>query len=320
MPPSETSSINGEKRSNLHARIQPPRRETKTGRNADMPLPFDATLKDLVRQYSDDYRRQLNLADVAPLAPLNVELSTVTAATDIVLGYGDPPTLVVDLNFQASRAEDLMARLLLYNALLYHRYRAPVHSVLVLLRPAADDPALTGQLRYQVRSRKSKMNFAFEVVRLWNRPVRRMLTGGLGTLPLVPLCRMPANVSLEEALPGLIRRMEERVSQETTSARATQLLTAAFVLTGLRLSRDVTLQLFQGVRAMRESTTYQYILEEGCIEEARKLILRLGRQRFGPPSETVTAVLSGMTDLERLERISDRLLVVSNWQELLDTP
>jgi hypothetical protein len=55
-----------------------------------MPLPFDATLKDLVRHFLHDYEIQMGLSDLGPLTPLNVDLSTVTAATDIALGHGDP--------------------------------------------------------------------------------------------------------------------------------------------------------------------------------------------------------------------------------------
>jgi hypothetical protein len=59
--------------------------------------PFDATLKDLVPDFVDDYDAQLGLREFEPLVPLkslNVDLSTVTAATDVALGQGDPPAQV----------------------------------------------------------------------------------------------------------------------------------------------------------------------------------------------------------------------------------
>ena len=64
-----------------------------------MPLRFDATLKDLVQHFVHDYEVQMRLSDLGPLMPLNVDLSTITAATDIVLGHGDPPDHIVDINF-----------------------------------------------------------------------------------------------------------------------------------------------------------------------------------------------------------------------------
>jgi hypothetical protein len=112
-----------------------------------MPLPFDATLKDLVQTFLHDYEVQMGLTEFAPLVPLKVDLSRVTAATDIALGHGDPPERVVDINFQSGPDPDLAARLLLYNPLLHYRFRVPVHSLLVLLRPAAEAGQLTGKLR-----------------------------------------------------------------------------------------------------------------------------------------------------------------------------
>ena len=75
---------------------------------------------------------------------------------------------------------------------------------------------------------------------------------------------------------------------------------------------------------MRESDTYLAILDEGRdegrLEEAKEWLLELGRERFGPPDESATAAIAGLTDLERLDRMRSHLLKVATWQELLDTP
>jgi predicted transposase YdaD len=289
-----------------------------------MPLPFDATLKDIVQKFTRDFEEQLGLIGPQPVTVLNVDLSTVSAATDFVLGYGEPPVRLVDLNFQTSRDVELAQRLLMYNALLHHRYGVPVHSVVILLRPAADDATLTGELRYQAWPRRGKMLFKYEVVRLWQKPVRRFLAGHLGTLPLAPLCRLPENVPMEEALADVIRRMDERLQHEVPPQQAALLLNTAYILTGLRVPRPVLGQLFQGVRAMRESSAYQAILDEGRQEGRQegmlRLLLRQGRQKFGSPSDAIMATLTAITDLDRLERMGDQVFNVSSWDELLATP
>lgn len=71
---------------------------------------------------------------------------------------------------------------------------------------------------------------------------------------------------------------------------------------------------------MRESTTYMAILDEGREEEVKDNILRLGRKKLGHIIEAMLTRLKGMIDLERLHRILDRLLNVTSWQDLLDTP
>jgi hypothetical protein len=73
---------------------------------------------------------------------------------------------------------------------------------------------------------------------------------------------------------------------------------------------------------MKESVTYQAILEEGMaegsLEEARKLILLQGRSRFEQPaSPQVVAALDAITEASQLEELGVRLLQVFSWQELL---
>jgi hypothetical protein len=121
-----------------------------------MSLPFDATLKDFVQAYTRDYEHQLHITGPGPSVVLNVDLSTISAATDVIVGHGDPLVEIKDLNFQASRDDRLSARVLVYNGLLYHRYGVPVHSLIILLRPEANDPALMGKLNYRTQRPHNK--------------------------------------------------------------------------------------------------------------------------------------------------------------------
>ncbi len=101
---------------------------------------------------------------------------------------------------------------------------------------------------------------------------------------------------------------------------ARKLWAATFVLMGLRCPAEVAEQLLQGVTAMEESTTYQLIVSRGKVIEARDVILRLGWKKFGAPNPATTAVLESITNLTRLEQLHERLLDVSNWDELLAPP
>ena len=75
---------------------------------------------------------------------------------------------------------------------------------------------------------------------------------------------------------------------------------------------------------MKESVTYQAILEEGEArgeaKEARKILLLLGRDQFGEPSADVLAALDALVDVSRLEELTVRLKHAASWQELLDVP
>ena len=71
---------------------------------------------------------------------------------------------------------------------------------------------------------------------------------------------------------------------------------------------------------MRDSDTYMAILDEGKEEQAKKDILFLATRKFGTPDEATSAMLAGITDLDRLDRIFRRSLDALSWQDLLDTP
>jgi hypothetical protein len=285
-----------------------------------MSMPFDATLKDLGRDAPADVLTTFDRPPAGPLRLLNVDLSTVTTAADLVVGLGDPLAEVIHLDFQASAAAWKHADVLAYNALLYRAYHVPVHSLVVLLRPQAAHANLNGVVSYAARSGRGSMAFGYEVVRLWQRPAADLLAGPLGTVPLAVLGALPAGVPLPDALTAVAGQLIERLGREAPHERARKLLTAAFLLTGLRVRRDVARQVFRGVQAMHESDTYLAILEEGREEQVKEDILRLGRKRFGPSNEGTVANLNGITDLERLRRLHDRLLDAAGWQDLLDTP
>jgi hypothetical protein len=91
--------------------------------------------------------------------------------------------------------------------LLHDSYGVPVHSIVILLRPRADRGDLTGTLSYVARPGRGRLDFAFEVIRLWEVPVERLLTSGLGTLPLAVLGQMPTGRTPDEALPEVIGQL-----------------------------------------------------------------------------------------------------------------
>jgi hypothetical protein len=289
-----------------------------------MPLPFDATLKDMTRKYTRDFEVALGLAGPQPATVLNVDLSVVSAATDVVLGYGDPLEKVVDLNYQAGHDRNLPRRALMYNTLLHYHNEVPVHTLIVLLRPEADDSALTGRLRYTGREHRGKMDFTYEVERLWRWPVQRLLTGGRGTLPLAMLARVPSRRNLEKGLARVVREIDERLQHEATPEEAALLMSDAYILTGLRVPRETATRLFQGVRSMRESSTYQAILDEGRgegrIEGIHEMLLLQGREKLGRPTEAEMQTLAGITDVDQLRRLAAAILRVDSWQALLAIP
>ena len=69
---------------------------------------------------------------------------------------------------------------------------------------------------------------------------------------------------------------------------------------------------------MHESDTYQAILDEERAEGAQGLLL--GRKKLGEPDEATRRALADVNDLERLGRLSERLLEGATWQEQRQAP
>jgi hypothetical protein len=115
--------------------------------------------------------------------------------------------------------------------------------------------------------------------------------------------------------------MKVRLDREVTPSQAAELWSATYILMGVRYDDALIDTLLQGVLAMEESVTYQKIIRkgkaEGKAEEARKILLLLGRDHFGEPSAEVQAVLDALTDVQRLEELALRVHHVGSWQELL---
>jgi hypothetical protein len=282
-----------------------------------MPHPFDVTLKEVVAQHPADFVHVFELPEDQTAHALNVDLSTLSAASDVALGFGDPIKEIVDINLQSGPDPNLPARLLLYNAAIHLRYGVPVGSLAVLLRPKAEVPLLTGKLAYA--SGGMRVEFEYTVVRMWQQSPDIFLHGGIGLLPLATLCKMPNDKTLIDGLREVVGEIDGRLGQEPNRALALRLMAAAFILTGMRVSKDALANVFSGVRIMQESTAYDMLVDEIAKGQIR-LLLRQGRKRFGPPYAKIEAALSAIRDLDRLERIADTILTVNSWEELLATP
>ena len=276
------------------------------------PHGFDATTKHLLEV---DPAAWLGYAGfpVEHVTVVNADVSTVTAAGDRALKVHAEHPWLGHVENQSSHDPTLPERALEYNVLLGRRHGLPVRSIVVLLRREADGPDLTGVLRQFDPDGSCYLEFHYRVVRAWDQRLEPILAGGLGALPMAPLTDEAAR-----ELPAVIQRMDERIRREASPGKAGVLWAATYVLLGLRYLRDVAAGLLKGVRAMRESTTYQAIIEEGEALGIQNAVLRIGTRRLGRPSAHFRRILQGVTEVREAERLVERVLDVASWQELLE--
>lgn len=58
----------------------------------------------------------------------------------------------------------------------------------------------------------------------------------------------------------------------------------------------------------------------GVLQAERATVLRIGAKRFGPAPASAQSAIESITESARLERIADRLLEATNWDDLIATP
>jgi predicted transposase YdaD len=298
--------------------------ENLSGIRRMVDKPFDPTLKTLVEVGPEDWTVFAG-QPAAPTRIIDADIATVSGAADKVLRVESMPAYLLHLEFVAGHdAAKLPAALNKRNVLLDDRHSLLVRTVVVLLRPAADSPVLTGLHQRSFPEEVPYNVFGYRVIRVWQIPPDQLLAGGLGTLPLAPISAVT-----EVELPGIIKQMESRLRRREARRLAGQLWAATYILLGLRHSPATAQALLQGVLSMKESTTYQAILQEGlqeglreglaegAVKEARKLLIRLGSKQLGPPSARTQKVLAKIVDLSRLESLIERVGMVESWQALL---
>lgn len=290
------------------------------------PRPFDVATRGLIETDPVGWLTWLGLRVDGPVRPLDSEVSAVLAEVDKVLRVDGPSPWLAHLEFQASYDPRLPERLDMYRGILRYRYGVHVRTIVVLLRPLADGRLLTGRsVERDPHSGDVTSTFTYRVARVWEQPAEDLLNAGLGVLPLAPLgAHEPGQ------LPEILDRLDERFAAEGASPSAVgDLWAATSLLMGVRYDRDVITALIQKVRRMRESVTYQLILEEGReegreegeaqgrLEQAREMVLDLGAAQLGAPPPAVVVAIRGTTDLPALQRMARAVLRADNWDDIL---
>jgi predicted transposase YdaD len=278
-----------------------------------MSKPYDAGTKFLIEHYLADWLELSERRSTNPTAVIDADLSTVTAAADKVLRVEDPVPWLLHLELQSGRDDELSSRVQWYNALLEYRHKLRVHSLVVLLRKEADASNLTGVFQSAFAGEPPYRTFRFQVARVWQLPVESLLHAGLGLLPLAPLSDDAAG-----HLPEVVAQINQRIEAEATDRQTKGTLwTATDILMGLRYERKLIDHILQKVFAMKESVTYQAIVEEGEVKGIRETLLLLGGKKFGPPDKSVIAALAKIDNIAKLKAMTERILDVENWQELI---
>lgn len=284
-----------------------------------MSKPFDSVFKDLLERGPAGWvRLALGAVEGEPVL-VDADISTVSGAADKVVLLNGPTPLLVHFEAFASWDPSVLARALFYNSAHHRRHLLPVHTALVVLRPEADHARLTGEYRSVTPVSGQTHLLEYQVIRAWLLDPEAVLQGPLSVLPLAPITDAAAG-----RLPEVLRRMEARLNTEVAPETRKDLWTDTFVLMGLRYPRERVVQLFRGIPAMRESETYQAILEEGKelgrgegrLEGAIHALILFAAPRLGEPDAALRQRLESETNQARVEEWLQQVGRVESWSDL----
>lgn len=242
---------------------------------------------------------------------------SLTVQADKVFRINGPTPALVQLELESSSHLGIPVDLLRYNVLLHHSSGLPVQSVLMLLRPRANAGDQTGVYVAGGADGTPYLTFRYHVIRVWEERFDSFLSAGLGLTPLAVLTDEAA-----ADLPAAFGRFVGRLQQPDVPADlARDLLGSSYTLFGLRYNAQQVSDLFRRLSmTLEDSSTYQLIFQKGRANEAANLILRVGRKRFPNTPADAEQRLKAVSDVERLERMADRILDAADWDDLLATP
>jgi hypothetical protein len=114
----------------------------------------------------------------------------------------DAPWLLL-LEHLTSYKHFIPERIHWHSTLIGHRHGLPIRSFLILLRPDADGPAMTGAYQEGFPGEPPYLTFSYNVIRIWEQSPDRLLTAGVGLAPLAPLANVePSRIPRSCTVPG----------------------------------------------------------------------------------------------------------------------
>lgn len=303
---------------------------------SDLSNRFDVSAKDTLDPDPISFLLAADIGIDGEVTELSPEVSTVVRQADRMYRIDGPIPWLCHLEILAQPDFDMPRREEEYHFLGAMKHKLPVMSVVLLLTRQADHPELTGELRSVVPNGFLSRIFNYKVVRLWEIPYQKLMSGSVYLLPYAALAMYDDNQVAQ-----VMDELAVRINQEISAPEAKRIWGMIKILLGLRFSKEVIDQMIVPLEQLEDSTTYQYLIKKGeaigevkgeargeargeakgeakgRIEAAREILLTLGTDRFGPPSRDFQAIISAISSATDLKRLATRVLHTDGWAELL---
>ncbi len=282
-------------------------------------MSYDNLCKTLIESNPQPFLRWLlgeNFSEATEsVQVLKTELSVEPIRADFV-SFLQVGSQILHIEFQTVGDRDMPLRMLDYYVRLYRLHRCPIQQIVIFLQET--NSPLVRLDRFET----TNTLHSYRVVRLWEEDATLMLNDW-ALLPFAVLARSPQP---EE----MLRTIAQKIEQIELSKERANIATYAYMLGGLRYSKEILSQLLRE-EIMRESVTYQDLLAKGVkqgiqqgvkqgiqqgvkqgIQQGVKqgeldLALRLLRRKFGALPDRLVKKIKALS-LKRLEAFGEALL------------
>jgi predicted transposase YdaD len=236
---------------------------------------------------------------------VDTDIATTAQADRLIRVTGEAiAPYLLHIEFQASPEVGKIDDAHYYHLTAKRKYKLRVKTVFVLLRNEADHPAFSGW------HEDDDTIFKYRVIRIWEHAPDVFLNGPISMLPLAVIARAD-----REQMPEIIARARKRIGEADASVDESTLWLEMMLLLGLKYESTFINALLKGVRNMKESSTYQTILEEGKAEGKEEMLELLLQQRFSTLPTDITTRLDNLT-ADQMNDLAIALLSLTSLTDL----
>ena len=273
-----------------------------------MAKPWDDTMKRLIRAYPQHFVSWILKGAIYNDA-LSIELKNWTREADFLLDvvYSGKP-LLIQVEVQSYKDEDMAQRLLEYNVLATREHGRPVLPCLIYLR--RDRKIAETPLVWEAPTGHEVLRFHFIVIKLWEIAAREIIQTGLtGLLPLIPLTK-----------DGGQHEIIDEVATKLATAQEYNLLEYARRFASLVFKEGSDQEWLN-----RRFAMYRDILEdswvvqeerlEGKLQGLHQALVKVVQARFPEIVELTKKQIDGVVDPESLQDLLVKISLAQNVQD-----
>ena len=287
---------------------------------------YDTISKHLIQTYPKDFfRLTLGRDDIQVLDILDTEQTTTRHADSLIRVHIAGKETLIHHEFQTTDDPSMPLRMAGYIIRAIEQHNLPIYSSVIYLRRSAGrrDP---GHFIQEISGRDVLIEYT--VIRLSEVEGQEIIEGEhAGLFPFAPLMKRPTDTDSEAWLRHCV---DATNALRVDDSIKVDILDRLMILSGLGYESTIINRIFlqEGLMdaIMRESTSAQYILQQGVEKGGRQraiedlidvLEIRFGLSEAHPIADRIAAI----DDLQRLKQLHRAAIQVSSleaFQQMLD--